>query len=448
MSGIRFIHTADLHLGSPLKTTGEISKGLQKSLKESTYRAVERIVDAAIEFDVDFVLVCGDIYDNEARSVKGSLFFTEELRRLEQKEIPVFIIYGNHDPAEKGADFFKLPQNVKVFSAENAEMHPAGAKSGKAQARIVGQSYRGPREPRKMHLNYSPPFDERINIAMLHTGLSSSSNAYVPCSAEELKGRENVHYWALGHIHAPTIISSQNPAIAYPGIPQGRDVGETGLKGCFLVEMGSPGAVSIKFIPTSPVVWHSCRLTLDDSLPLKSLDDLEELITEQGEELIDSPLEIPHDLPTVDNGFEPEGHVVRWEIGGRSPIYEELVSGREQEIADILKNNLNRRLAAATPYLWTEGIKLRLGPPIPDLAVLLQQDETIKMLHEVKEKILKDENLKNEALSAMGGIWYRPRGEDDLREDTFPVTDEKLRSLLEDAFDAVMERILKERESR
>lgn len=447
MSSLRFIHTADLHLGSPLKAVGEISERLQKSLKESAYQAVRNIVDAALEFDVDFVLICGDIYDDEARSVKGSLFFTEELKRLDRKNIPVYAIYGNHDPAEKGVDFFKLPANVKVFGAESAEMHLTNGNLKRVQARIIGQSYRGPRESRKMHLSYSPPFDGRINIAMLHTGLDPGSSAYVPSSVEELKSRENIHYWALGHIHAPSIISAPSPVIAYPGIPQGRDVGESGLKGCYLVEIDSPGGASIKFIPTSPVIWHRRRLTLDDSILLNSLDDLEALIAEQCEKLLESPLEIPHNLPAVKNDFKPQGHVVRWEIDGRNSIYEELLSGEKQEIKESLKERLNQRFTAAAPYLWTEKIKLRLGPPIPDLAVLLQKDETIRTLQEVKEKILSDEEMKDRAIAAMGSIWYQPRGEDDVREDTFPVTDERLRTLLEEAFNAVMERILKERES-
>lgn len=101
LDSIRFIHTGDLHLGSPLKAVGEISERLKKSLIESSYTAIKNIVDAALEHNVDFVLMCGDIYDNEARSVKGNRFLTGQMKRLDDKNIPVFIIYGNHDPIGK-----------------------------------------------------------------------------------------------------------------------------------------------------------------------------------------------------------------------------------------------------------------------------------------------------------------------------------------------------------
>ena len=79
LDSIRFIHTGDLHLGSPLKAVGEISERLKKSLIESSYTAIKNIVDAALEHNVDFVLMCGDIYDNEARSVKGNRFLTRQM---------------------------------------------------------------------------------------------------------------------------------------------------------------------------------------------------------------------------------------------------------------------------------------------------------------------------------------------------------------------------------
>ena len=75
-------------------------------------------------------------------------------------------------------------------------------------------------------------------------------------------------------------------------------------------------------------------------------------------------------------------------------------------------------------------------------------DETLKTLYEIKQGILDDPGLKKKAISAMGSIWYEPRGPEDLRDDTFPVAPEKFSSLLEDAFNLALERIVREREDR
>ncbi|MCK9267331.1 MAG: DNA repair exonuclease [Alkaliphilus sp.] len=446
LDGVRFIHTGDLHLGSPLKAVGEISERLKKSLIESSYTAIKNIVDAALNHNVDFILMCGDIYDNEARSVKGNRFLTDQMKLLNDKNIPVFIIYGNHDPIGKSIDFFDFPDNVKILGAETVEMCEITAKSGKIRARILGQSYGAPSESRKIHLNYRPPEDNFINIAMLHTGLDPGSNAYVPCSLEELKNQSGIHYWALGHIHSPEIINDNNPVIAYPGIPQGRDVGETGLKGCFLVQAESPDLIELEFIPTSPVIWLVHRLSIDSYTSLNNISDLADLLIEEGRRIIDTALEVPSSCPIIDNNFKPEGYVIRWEICGKGSIHDDLISGRESDVAEELEKMLNQHLSSMNPYLWTESIKLHTGSPIPDLELLLAKDEILKTLYTIKQKIRENADLKENAISTMGNIWYKPRGEDDLRDDTFPVTAEKFDSLLENAFNLAVERIFKERE--
>ncbi|MFW6237785.1 MAG: metallophosphoesterase family protein, partial [Halanaerobiales bacterium] len=72
---IQFIHTADLHLGSPLNCGGEPPSRLSSLFNEGGYLAFEALVDRALEFDVDFVLIAGDVYDREARSVRAARFF-------------------------------------------------------------------------------------------------------------------------------------------------------------------------------------------------------------------------------------------------------------------------------------------------------------------------------------------------------------------------------------
>ena len=447
MKKVRFIHTGDLHLGSPLKTVGAISPELRESLHESIFTAFRNIVDAALRYNVDFVLISGDIYDNESRSVRGNRFFSEEMARLDQVSIPVFIIYGNHDPIGQTAEFFRLPANVQVLGANSVETREITDELGRPKARVLGQSYATPREPRKIYLNYKTPKDGLLGIGMLHTGLSAGANAYVPCSPADLKDQTGIHYWALGHIHSPTLVSDSSPLIAYPGIPQGRDVKETGLKGCLLVELEAPNSASIQFIPTSPIIWLNYELSVPPSETLATLDDLADFIAEQGQKILRKPPENPLNCPMANDDFQPDGYVVRWEITGRNPIHDTLLSGRESEVTEDLKEMLNARLTSEKPFLWTEGIKFHTASPIPNLKDLLQRDDTVKTLFEIQTKIQKEPGLRDKAISAMGAIWYEPRREGDVREDAFPITHEKLNSLLKDAFNMAVERIIKEREN-
>lgn len=98
MKQVKFIHAADLHLDSPFKGMEmNVPQSVWERMKQSTFESFERIVDKAIQERVDFVLLAGDLYDAETRSLRAQVFVREQMKRLSQYDIPVFIIHGNHD---------------------------------------------------------------------------------------------------------------------------------------------------------------------------------------------------------------------------------------------------------------------------------------------------------------------------------------------------------------
>jgi len=85
---VKFLHTADLHLGSPLDGLGAANRELQQDLQAATYDAFRRLVTVAIQEAVEFVVVAGDLYDRESRSVRANQFadVAEVDRRLDEIE--------------------------------------------------------------------------------------------------------------------------------------------------------------------------------------------------------------------------------------------------------------------------------------------------------------------------------------------------------------------------
>ena len=144
---IRFLHAADLHLGSLLHTADKLPAGLRELAAEATMTAFSRICAAAVANRVDFLLFAGDLYDREARSIRAARFLAEKCRELAEEGIPVFIIAGNHDPRREEGEFFDLPGNVWVFSADEAECREVRDGKGKLVARVAGQSYRAVPNP-------------------------------------------------------------------------------------------------------------------------------------------------------------------------------------------------------------------------------------------------------------------------------------------------------------
>ena len=62
MTGFRVIHTADIHLDSPLRSLAMRQEGLAELIGDATRLAFTRVVDLCLEERVDALLIAGDLY--------------------------------------------------------------------------------------------------------------------------------------------------------------------------------------------------------------------------------------------------------------------------------------------------------------------------------------------------------------------------------------------------
>ncbi|ALC91954.1 DNA repair exonuclease [Bacillus sp. FJAT-18017] len=279
MKKIRFIHTADLHLDSPMAGLSKMPKTILDRLRESTFKAFSRIVDTAIEHEVDFVIIAGDLYDGEDRSLKAQSRFRAQMEKLFEKNIPVFAIHGNHD--HLGGDWVKLamPNNVHVFGSEPEMVHHL-TKSGISVC-LYGFSYPTRHVKEKKVDGYIKAIHGDFHIGILHgnDGSSSEHGNYCPFTVPELVGKQ-FDYWALGHIHKRAVLSSA-PPVVYPGNIQGRNRKEKDEKGCYLVTLDEAGA-SLDFIEVNDCVWKETTISAKG---LKDLSDILQLCQEEKERL-------------------------------------------------------------------------------------------------------------------------------------------------------------------
>src|SRR5699024_1255275 len=138
---IRFIHAADLHLDTPFSGLEQTSKKLAEKLREAPFESFAKIVDIAVEKEVDFVLLSGDLYNTKRVNIKAQSLFIEQLNRLEKVGIPVYLIRGNHDYLTEEAKTLALPfpENVHTFKSA-VETHIFETKNNERVA-ISGFSY-------------------------------------------------------------------------------------------------------------------------------------------------------------------------------------------------------------------------------------------------------------------------------------------------------------------
>ena len=137
-----FIHCADLHLGEPFGGVRLGTKGpWNEQIGKATFKAFEKVVDAALENRVDAILISGDVYNSDHHSLAAQMAFGRELYRAAQAGIEVFIVHGNHDPGEAWRADIPLPETVHVFSSEEVTGIPL-MKDGEKAATIYGISYK------------------------------------------------------------------------------------------------------------------------------------------------------------------------------------------------------------------------------------------------------------------------------------------------------------------
>ncbi|MBB3236824.1 metallophosphoesterase family protein [Phyllobacterium endophyticum] len=254
----RFIHTADIHLDSPLRSLSLRDPDLAGLIGDATRQALIAIVDLCLEEQVHALIIAGDLYDGDQTSMKTARFLATQMERLHAAGISVYKIRGNHDALSKITQELVLPPSVKIFGsrAEAMELRHDGM-----NIVIHGLSFAKPHAPDSLLPKYRPPVADGINIGIMHTSLAGASghDPYGPCNVADLHASD-FDYWALGHIHQRSHHLGQRTVIM-PGMPQGRDINEAGEKTVSLVTIGDDRSIVIEERLTSIAQFE--RLVVD-----------------------------------------------------------------------------------------------------------------------------------------------------------------------------------------
>lgn len=403
MSSFKFIHAADVHLNSrmtPLRARLESTNAGFKTelLTEAPERAFEKLIDFALEEQVDFVVISGDLFDADTRGFDAENFVIDQFRRLigseGQKEIPVYLIYGNHDAESKMQDRLTLPSNCRVFSTIKAETMdgPDGL-----DVKLHGQGFADYECKVSLAENYPEAIADHFNIGLLHTSLGGykGHDTYSACSDKELKTK-GYDYWALGHIHKREEVSSGNPVILFPGNLQGRHVGEPGVKGATLVEVIDGKVVLIhKALDTGR--W--ARVEVD----VTGITSEQEVIEKVGSAIAEA-------LEWDDDHEGVEWVAIRVVITGPTPVHAELVKDRfVANLRNAVLEGLTR--AGRSLKVWIEDIRIRTRP-------MISLDEARQRKDPYGEVIRRTESLSDEAIESLGETFAKVKAK--ALEEGFP----------------------------
>jgi DNA repair exonuclease SbcCD nuclease subunit len=230
----RFVHTADLHLGGRRWLVREPSfPELRQRVRAADELAFRELVDLCLESEARLLLCAGDVFDGWCRDYGVALRFTEQLCRLREARCRVALVLGNHDARSRLLRHALLPEFARVLGRGQAESWHWPELS----LAVHGWSAPEVLPGTDVVAAFPPPAAGCFNIGLLHTSAEGRQGhaAYAPCSRRSLR-RHGYDYWALGHVHAREVVSS-DPWIVFPGNLQARGFREAGGKGATLVEV-------------------------------------------------------------------------------------------------------------------------------------------------------------------------------------------------------------------
>jgi len=293
---MRLIHTSDWHLGRKLK-------GVDRTPEIAL--ALDEILQYAKEYEVDAVLVSGDIFDVPNPSTEAERVAYDFFYKLNQLSIPSVAIAGNHDSANRIdslADLLSLagvralgrPRIAEEGGVVNLETASGklsiGAMPFASERKLLAAEDVWDKDALEQRNDYKTTVTyvlqnlasafktDAVNVMMAHMTVegakfTGSEAAFYSGAMYSLSGQSipsECQYVGLGHIHRPQQIANAAPTY-YAGSLIQVDFGEVGEeKGFNLIEVETGRPAKVQFQPLTchkPLKRVECHLEqLDEHL--------------------------------------------------------------------------------------------------------------------------------------------------------------------------------------
>ena len=323
----RFIHAANVRLDVPVSVhfSEQLTDPLRHALEDATLASFDSVIDNCVSHKVDFLLLSGNVFLEADQSLRARLKLLDGFQRLNDKNIPVFVLPGDADPPEAWRAIPELPDNVAVCFSSNPEPElllrneeaitavSASMWYGERDSfgiRVISRSKDGI-DPFRIGIVSRAKYDESVRMAAL---TASTDDNFLELTSEEDDESENaadagsvketlttaeyeaafrdyieqlmvegrLNYVAyMGELERLTL-SLANGKIHCPGTTQPRNQMEADCGTCSLVEVDSDGSAIIHDLNTSAVDWKNIDLYVEADATLnQSLERMKTLLLKQ-----------------------------------------------------------------------------------------------------------------------------------------------------------------------
>ncbi|MFX0168878.1 MAG: exonuclease SbcCD subunit D [Candidatus Hodarchaeota archaeon] len=280
---ITILHTSDTHLDLPAIKFG--SRRYER--KTDFLKSFDSVIKYALENKPDLFLHSGDLFDglNPRNPVRAHVM--DGFRKLHEKQIPIYIISGNHDVPRarrhgvaplleyQKAGFIHFFQDWETIQTETIN-HKG------LEIEISGISFNPSIPPSEDPLrNLSIPGKGDVNILLTHYNVEGLRGTFPFEPDIMLKSvPKNLTYLASGHNHEFQQEKVGNTTICTPGSTEHVSFAEEGhKKGCVWLEMDTDGVQHLKQIPlnTRPMQTIKVMIPVDADINRMLIKEIDRL---------------------------------------------------------------------------------------------------------------------------------------------------------------------------
>lgn len=229
---MKFIHTADLHLGA----NPDAGKRYSEERGQEIWETFSRLITECDRQEADLLLIAGDLFHRQPllRELKEVNYLFSKLVKTK-----VVLIAGNHDYLKWDSYYRTFHWNTNVFPLLGDKLQCADFPE--ISTCVYGFSYHQREITENRYDKAKPWGKETCEILLAHGG----DEKHIPINKKELLSL-GYDYIALGHIHKPGIVEKNKAN--YAGAPEPVDKNDTGAHGYILGEM-KEGRLTTEFIP-------------------------------------------------------------------------------------------------------------------------------------------------------------------------------------------------------
>jgi len=274
---VKFLHTADWHLGMKYSQLGEKAE----KARNIRLKSVQKLLDHGRKENVDFVLVAGDLFDSNDVD-KRLINIVSEI--LQHTPLPVYIIPGNHDPLTLDSLYWdpvwETLNNVTIFKESKPFTLPHHNVTIYPSPVSQKQSKKDPTDWIKVDSSLSDSNNHsarnEISIGLAHGNLAIEGyidNPNFPITPNRAT-ISDLDYLALGEWHS--FRTFQDPQgitrTTYPGTPETTKFGEENSGKAVIVEIENPhSAPVIRELDVGTLVWEKHKLEINSRADAETL---------------------------------------------------------------------------------------------------------------------------------------------------------------------------------